>query len=59
MLFSYFYYQDWVQSVFQMDIFFFSKFTEKNKELGAARSEIKALKATEAQKDKALEEVTA
>ncbi|CAK9320856.1 unnamed protein product [Citrullus colocynthis] len=31
--------------------------SEKNKELGAARSEIKALKATEAQKDKALEEL--
>ncbi|TYK12986.1 microtubule-associated protein 70-5 [Cucumis melo var. makuwa] len=30
---------------------------EKNRELGAARSEIKALKATEAQKDKALEEL--
>ncbi|XP_050944627.1 microtubule-associated protein 70-5 [Cucumis melo] len=31
--------------------------SEKNRELGAARSEIKALKATEAQKDKALEEL--
>lgn len=39
--------------------FFFSQITEKNRELGAAQSEIKALKATEAQKDKALEEVTA
>ncbi|XP_038882407.1 microtubule-associated protein 70-5 isoform X2 [Benincasa hispida] len=31
--------------------------SEKNRELGAAHSEIKALKATEAQKDKALEEL--
>lgn len=39
-------------------IFFFIIVAEKERELGAAQGEIKALRATEALKDKAIEEVS-
>jgi hypothetical protein len=39
-------------------IFFFIIVSEKGRELGAAQGEIKALRATEALKDKAIEEVS-